>query len=75
MSNIIRFPAGRPVPAERIPREQFQPLAGLALDVVDQILVLLDQADHDGERSLAAPIGALSQIVWCAGADRDLEGG
>ncbi|TGD94919.1 hypothetical protein [Methylobacterium nonmethylotrophicum] len=47
MSNIIRFPAGRPVPAERIPREQFERLAGLALDVVDQILVLLDDVDLD----------------------------
>ncbi|GJD64424.1 Arm DNA-binding domain-containing protein [Methylobacterium frigidaeris] len=57
MSNIIRFPAGRPVPAERIPREQFERLAGLALDVVDQILVLLD-ADRGGPASAdgATPI-------------------
>ncbi|AWB25845.1 hypothetical protein DA075_34020 [Methylobacterium currus] len=47
MTNIIRFPAGRPVPAERIPREQVERLAGLALDVVDQILVMLDDAAID----------------------------
>jgi hypothetical protein len=45
MSNIIRFPVGRPVPAAPIPREQFERLAGLALDVVDQIVALLDDAN------------------------------
>ena len=49
MNNIIRFSGGRASPYEatslratRIPRERLAALAGLALDVVDQILVLLD---------------------------------
>ncbi|KMO17564.1 hypothetical protein [Methylobacterium platani] len=54
MSNIIHFPAGHPIAAERIPREQFERLAGLALDVVDQILVLLN--DAEGQLSTSGPI-------------------
>ncbi|AWN49492.1 hypothetical protein DK419_26745 [Methylobacterium terrae] len=90
MSNIIRFPAGRissaqgdPVAlsATRIPREEFERLAELALDVVDRIIRLLDEADGDpdleldadAEPSLAAPIGGPSQVLWAIGADHDGE--
>lgn len=88
MSNVIRFPvgqrAGHHAPtllATPIPRAEFERLAELALDVVDQIVALLDAADGDpdlepdadGEPSLAAPVGGESQIGWARGGDRDLE--
>lgn len=87
MSNVVRFPASRRIQATTIPREEFERLAELALDIVDRIVALLDEADGDpdretdadlepdadGEPSLAAPIGGPSQIVWARGGDRDLE--
>ena len=81
MSNIVRFPASRRLQATTIPREEFQRLADLALDVVDQIVAILDAADGDAdfepdadaEPSLAAPHGGASQVIWMAGGDRDLE--
>jgi hypothetical protein len=81
MSNIVRFPASRRIQATTIPREEFERLAELALDVVDRIVAILDAADGDAdlepdadtEPSLAAPIGGSCQIVWMAGGDRDLE--
>ncbi|MGU3537737.1 hypothetical protein [Methylobacterium sp. A54F] len=81
MTNVIRFPAGGRVPAATTPREEFERLAELALDVVDRIVALLDQADGDpdaedggeAEPSLAAPEGHDSQIVWLRGSDRDDE--
>lgn len=87
MTNVVRFPASRRVPATTIPREEFERLAELALDVVDRIVALLDATDGDvdlepdadgepdaeGEPSLAAPIAGPCQIVWSAGGDRDCE--
>ncbi|WP_288586538.1 hypothetical protein [uncultured Methylobacterium sp.] len=90
MSNILRFPVGRasgvhsghpPLSATRIPREEFERLAELALDVVDRIIRLLNEADGDSdlepdadaEPSLAAPIGGPSQVLWAIGSDRDGE--
>lgn len=81
MSNVVRFPASRRLQATTIPREEFQRLADLALDVVDQIVAILDAADDDtdmepdadSEPSLAAPIGGPSQRLWASGGDRDLE--
>ncbi len=35
--------------ATRIPREEFERLAELALDVVDRIIRLLDEADGDSD--------------------------
>lgn len=53
MSNVIRFPrTAAGIPATPIPREQFERLAGLALDVVDQIVALLDAdgaTESDGQ--------------------------
>lgn len=50
MSNVIRFPrTAAGIPATPIPREQFERLAGLALDVVDQIVALLEAADSDAD--------------------------
>jgi hypothetical protein len=69
MSNIIRFPAGQPGPANRIPRERFAALAELALDVVDQILAILDEADRE-------PVPAVSGDrcgFWVAPGEGDLE--
>lgn len=81
MSNVVRFPASRRIQATTIPREEFERLAELALDVVDRIVAILDAADGDAdfepdadkEPSLAAPLGGPCQIVWMAGGDRDLE--
>ena len=81
MSNVVRFPASRRIPATTIPREEFERLAELALDVVDRIVALLDEQDGDpdaeesgdAEPSLAAPIGGPCQLVWAAGGDQDLE--
>jgi hypothetical protein len=46
MAEIIRFPNSDRVPATTIPREEFKRLAELALDVVDRIVLLLDEADE-----------------------------
>ncbi|KQT17761.1 hypothetical protein ASG40_17270 [Methylobacterium sp. Leaf399] len=82
MSNIVRFPASRRLQATTIPREEFQRLADLALDVVDQIVAILDavdgdadfEADADADPSLASPLSGPSQRLWAYGGDRDLEG-
>lgn len=81
MTNLVRFPGGRRIPAATIPRSEFERLAELALDVVDRIVALLDEADGDPDRedggdaepSLAAPIDGASQRLWAVGGDRDLE--
>lgn len=81
MTNVVRFPAARRIQATTIPREEFERLAELALDIVDRIVALLDEADGDAdlepdadrEPSLAAPIGGPCQIVWARGGDLDLE--
>ncbi|MCJ2044422.1 hypothetical protein MKK58_07725 [Methylobacterium sp. J-078] len=83
MTNVIRFPASGRIQAATIPREEFQRLADLALDVVDRIVAILDEIDGDAdfepdadsEPSLAAPIGGACQIVWMRGGDHDLEEG
>ncbi len=81
MSNVVRFPTSRRVPAAPIPRAQFAALAEMALDLVDEIVRHLNDADGDpglepdadGEPSLAAPAGGESQIGWARGGDLDLE--
>ena len=83
MSKIVAFP-GRPTlpPAQPIPREEFERLAELALDIVDRIVAILDEGDGDLDRedggdaepSLGAPENHHgSQVVWLRGTDRDLE--
>jgi hypothetical protein len=84
MSNVVRFTGGRsisPPAAQAIPREEFQKLADLALDIVDRIIALLDVEDGDpdledggdAEPSLGAPEEHGNQIVWFRGSGRDLE--
>ncbi|MCJ2081207.1 hypothetical protein [Methylobacterium sp. J-090] len=82
MTNVVRFPASRRVPATTIPREEFERLAELALDVVDRIVALLNaedgdadlELDVDGEPSLGAPENHhTSQVTWLRGGDRDIE--
>ncbi|GJD40080.1 hypothetical protein [Methylobacterium bullatum] len=87
MSNVVRFPASRRIQATTIPRAEFERLAELALDIVDRIVALLDEADGDpdretdtdqepdveGEPSLGAPEGHESQVTWLRGGSRDLE--
>ncbi|MCJ2086229.1 hypothetical protein MKK88_09505 [Methylobacterium sp. E-005] len=77
------FPGGRmPPAAQPIPREEFERLADLALDIVDRIVALLNAEDGDPDRedggdaepSLGAPEGHASQVIWLRGGDRDLEG-
>lgn len=88
MSNIVRFP-GRKDTAQPIPREKFERLAELSLDIVDLIVGMLDEEDGDldfetvdpnledgadAEPSLSAPENHhTSQVVWLRGSDRDLE--
>lgn len=84
MSKIVPFPTlGRQkLPAAHpIPREEFERLAELALDIVDRIVSILDEGDGDPDRedggdsepSLGAPEGHESQVIWLRGNDRDLE--
>jgi hypothetical protein len=83
MSKILTFPTARKSPAAQpIPREEFERLAELALDIVDRIVALLDAEDGDPDRedggdaepNLGAPEGHASQSIWLRGGDRDLEG-
>ncbi|MCJ2049657.1 hypothetical protein [Methylobacterium sp. J-070] len=82
MSKIVPFPGIRKTGAQPIPREEFERLAELALDIVDRIVALLDAEDGDPDRedggdaepTLGAPEGHTSQIIWIRGGDRDLEG-
>ena len=46
MSNVVPFPTGRRVMAKAIPREEFEQLAELALDVVERIVALLDDQNR-----------------------------
>ena len=83
MSKILTFPTARKLPtAQPIPREEFERLAGLALDIVDRIVAILDDQDGDPDRedggdaepSLGSPENHHgSQVVWFRGTDRDLE--
>ncbi|AWN47551.1 hypothetical protein DK419_15570 [Methylobacterium terrae] len=82
MTNVIPFPrTAAGISATRIPRAEFERLAELALDVVDRIILLLDEADGDAEAedggdcepSLGAPEGHASQIIWLRGGDDDRE--
>lgn len=84
MSKIVPFPThGRQKPpaAHPIPREEFERLAELALDIVDRIVAILDEGDGDPDRedggdsepSLGAPEDHVSQIVWLRGSDDDRE--
>lgn len=80
MAEIIRFPSGGRVPATTIPRAEFERLAELALDVVDRIILLLDDADdgRDVQGGQAKPISeALGQgharQCWASKSDGELE--
>ncbi|WP_311274404.1 hypothetical protein [Methylobacterium sp. WCS2018Hpa-22] len=81
MTNVVRFPASRRIQATTIPREEFERLAELALDIVDRIVALLDEADGDAdlepdadrEPSLGAPEGHEGQVTWLRGGSRDAE--
>ncbi|WP_342111765.1 hypothetical protein [Methylobacterium sp. SI9] len=82
MSKIVAFPGRSKQPdAMPIPREEFERLAELALDIVDRIVAILDSEDGDPDReddgnsepSLGAPEGHDSQVIWLRGNDRDLE--
>jgi hypothetical protein len=81
MSNVVRFPTSLRLQAATSPREEFQRLADLALDVVDQIVAILDAADGDEnledgadvEPPLGAPEGDTRQVAWLLGGSRDLE--
>ncbi|MCJ2012653.1 hypothetical protein [Methylobacterium sp. J-076] len=84
MSKIVPFPGQRKLPAAQpIPREEFERLAELALDIVDRIVAILDDQDGDPDRedggdaepSLGAPEGHVSQIIWLRGGDEDREQG
>lgn len=81
MSKVVPFTRRGLPAAQPIPREDFERLADLALDIVDRIVAILNDEDGDPDRedsgdnepSLGAPEGHASQIVWFRGGDRDLE--
>ncbi|KQO45472.1 hypothetical protein [Methylobacterium sp. Leaf85] len=87
MTNVVRFPASRRIQATTIPRQEFERLAELVLDIVDRIVALLDEADGDpdweadadfepdadGEPSLGAPDRHKCQVGWFRGGSSDLE--
>ena len=82
MSKIVLFPGHRKLPpAQPIPREEFERLAELALDIVDRIVSILDADDPDPDReeggddepSLGAPDGHPSQVIWLRGGGDDRE--
>lgn len=82
MSNVVPFPSSRRIAAKAIPREEFEQLAELALEVVDRIVSILDGEDSapdrercgDAEPSLGAPKSHQeSRIVWLQGTYRNLE--
>ena len=82
MSKVVPFPGRRTLPtASPIPREEFERLAELALDIVDRIVAILDEGDPDhedggdAELSLGAPEGHESQVIWLRGGDDDREVG
>ena len=51
MSKVVPFPGHRKLPAASpIPREEFERLAELALDIVDCIVAILDEGDGDPDR-------------------------
>ena len=56
MSNVVPFPTSRRVMAKAIPREEFEQLAELALDVVERIVALLDDRNEEAA-TLANKIG------------------
>lgn len=79
MTNIVRFPHGRRIPAATIPRAEFERLAELALDVVDQIVALLSEPDDGCDaREADTPYTALavdlSQQPKAAGSTNNQEG-
>lgn len=82
MSNVVPFPSSRRIAARAIPREEFEQLAELALEVVDRIVSILDDEDGtpdrkhggDAEPSFGAPESQQgSRIVWLRGTYCGLE--
>lgn len=75
MSNVVRFPIDRRVPVTTIPRAEFERLAGLALDVVEQIITLLDEQDAEAVEGAGLPAWcpqrSISEVVSLHGFDRD----
>lgn len=61
MSKIVAFPGRPSLPAAQpIPREEFERLAELALDIVDRIVAILNEGDgnpdhEDGGRQRTQP--------------------
>lgn len=50
---IIQFPQRHQAPPRHIPREEFERLAELALDVVDRIVAMLDEPDEQPQSAAA----------------------
>lgn len=77
MSNVVRFPIDRRVPVTTIPRAEFERLAGLALDVVEQIVTLLDEQDAEAGEGAGQPAWCpqrpISEVVFLRGTEHDLD--
>ena len=77
--NVVSFPTVRRIQAASISRAEFERLADLALDVVDQIVAILEAPNGDtdlepradAEPSLGSTEGYENQVVWLRGGDRD----
>lgn len=70
MSNVVPFPTSRRIMAKAIPREEFEQLAELALDVVQRIVTLLDE-----EEDTAAPKPICNVRVSLLSGDQNAGGG
>lgn len=74
MSNVVRFPGGHRVAARAIPRQEFERLAELALDVVERIVTLLDnEGGDDAVPSIGEVGGRVLLHPRFRGSDRDGE--
>ena len=73
MSKIVPFPGHHRLPAAKaIPREEFEQLAGLALDMVDRIVAILDAESAAGREPYGDALKATGQdleghtapVIW-----------
>lgn len=73
MSNVILFPLRPRAPVQRIPREEFERLAELALDVVDRLMALLERDEVETAPGPVSFRGGPPRIVVATGGDLRLE--
>ncbi|KQT55038.1 hypothetical protein ASG52_25275 [Methylobacterium sp. Leaf456] len=72
MAEIIRFPTSRRIPATAIPRERFEELAQLSLDLVDQIVALLAECEPPPDRLEAEDVAEVAFLETFGGCKPDI---